>query len=148
MALDVAIEALAGADVFAGLSEDQLRLLAFSSERRQCPAGEVLYRAGSISDGAYVLIGGSIRIDHGDGQPMVVDEVNATVGELALIAARPRPATVSAETDAEFIYVPREGFMKLIEAYPELAGRMAVRVRESLSKYLHSLDAVRGRMKD
>lgn len=148
MALDVAIEALAGADVFAGLSDDQLRLLAFSSERRHCKAGDVLYRAGSISDGAYVLIEGSIKIDHGDGQPMVVDEVNATVGELALIAARPRPATVSAATDAEFVYVPREGFMKLIETYPEIAGRMAARVRDSLNKYLHSLDTVRGRIKD
>jgi CRP-like cAMP-binding protein len=148
MALDVAMDALAGAGVFAGLSEEQLRLLAFSSERRDYQPGEVVYHAGSVSDGAYVLIEGEIEIDHGDGKPLSVAETYATVGELALVAARPRPATVTAKTEAAFIYVPREGFMKLIEAYPELAGRMAARVREQLSRYVGALQGLAGKMKD
>ena len=148
MALDVAMDALAGAGVFADLSDEQLRLLAFSSERRRYAAGDVVYHAGAVANGAYVLISGAIDIDHGDNRPITVDELHATVGELALVAARPRPATVTARTDAEFIYVPREGFMKLIEAYPELAGRMAARVRESLNRYLSALEGLRAKMKD
>lgn len=142
------MDALAGASVFAGLSEEQLRLLAFSSETRRLKAGEVLYYAGAISDGAFVLISGTIEIDHGNGRAITVDEVYATIGELALVAARPRPATVVARSEAEFIFVPREGFMKLIEVYPEIAGRMAARVRESLTRYLGSLDPLRTKMKD
>lgn len=148
MALDVAMDALAGAGVFAGLSDEQLRLLAFSSEYRRVGAGEVLYHAGGVADGAFVLVSGTVTIDHGDKHPISVDEQYATVGELALVAARPRPATVTAETDCEFVYVPREGFMKLIEVYPELATRMAARVRDSLSRYLRALESLGAKMKD
>lgn len=147
MALETTINALAGCGVFAGLNDDQLRLLAFSSESKILHPGDELFHEGEIADGAFILLAGELTIDHGYGRPVVIDEPFATIGELALVAARPRPTTVRASSEAELIFVPREGFKKLIELHPEVAHRMAARIRESITRYLGALEPVRQRMR-
>ena len=56
MALDDHIRILSGVRLFEGLTQDQLRLLAFGAERMQLPAGRKLFREDDDADSAYVVL--------------------------------------------------------------------------------------------
>jgi CRP-like cAMP-binding protein len=148
MSLEMEMSALSSAAVFAGLNEEQLRLLAFSSERRRYGAGDFVFKAGELPEGAYVLIEGEVEIVHPGEQmdPVRTSEKGAMLGELALLISKPRPTSAVVIHDATFVYVPRKDFLRLVEAYPRIASALSVRLKDSILRYLGSLSDVRAKL--
>lgn len=149
MQLDDAATILAHADFFAICNTEQRRLLAFASERQTHAAGTDLYVAGDVPSGAYVLVSGRLRVtpDAGAGRPYDIVTPGALVGAMALVLTRKRPVTVSAVTDAETLFVPRQAFLKLAGQYPDLAARAADHIRGELAAYLGAITPLRGRIR-
>jgi CRP-like cAMP-binding protein len=151
MQLDDVAAVLASADFFEVCDAEQRRLLAFVSEAKRFPAGGRLFTYGDISDGAYVLISGSLSASDkpdGEGEMRVISEPGTLLGELGLVLARPRRATVTAKTTAETLFVPRQAFLKLAAQFPALAERAAERIERDLSSFLGAIDQVRKRIQD
>lgn len=150
MIRDDAAEALAQAEFFDICDDEQRRMLAFAGEERRFEPDAVLYQAGEMPMGAFVLIDGTLKAKpegQGAGKPYAISEPGSVVSAMALILAKPRPVTVSAVTEVSALFVPRLAFLKLVQQSPELAQRAVARVERELGNYLGALEPARKKMK-
>ncbi|MGJ8528628.1 cyclic nucleotide-binding domain-containing protein [Maritalea sp.] len=141
MSLEEITSILKLADPFQNLSDEQLKLIGFVSDIKNLSKDEVLFVEGDVADGAYILVEGALTSKHDGAKStgQVIDIQGTTFGELALIVDKPRPATVSAVGEAKVIFVPRVHFKRLIENYPELAAKVATRIKLSMNRYVNAL---------
>jgi len=150
MRMDDAAAVLARADFFDICDEEQLRMLGFAGDRQHFEADAVVYKAGDVPQGAYVLIEGTVRARHEGveaGKPYALSEPGSVISPTALILDKPRPVTFTAVTDCELLFVPRHAFLKLARQSPELAQRAAKRIEQELGRYMHALEPLRRKMK-
>lgn len=94
-----------------------MQMLAGASERLLLGAGEVLFHEGDRGEECYVVESGLLRATRRSGPETGGHELLLStfapgdiVGELALIDAEPRSATVTAVSDAELLVIGREAF--------------------------------------
>ncbi len=150
MRMDDAAGVLARADFFDICDEEQLRMLGFAGDRKHFDADAIIYKAGDVPAGAFVLIDGTVKARHEGaeaGKPYALSEPGSVISPTALIIDKPRPVTFTAVTDCELLFVPRTAFMKLARQYPDLAQRAAQRIQDNLGRYMHALEPLRGKMK-
>jgi len=140
MQLEDAATILSRADFFQICNAEQRRLLAFASERRRHPAGSIVYMAGDVSDGAHVLVSGTVTVAGGDANPKIINQSGIVIGAMALFVAKPRPVTVKAVDSVETLFVPRTAFMKLAKQFPDMAARAAQRIQRDVVGYLGAVD--------
>lgn len=135
---------LAGVPFFDVCTPDQLHLLAFASERLDLGEGAVVFAAGDQSDGAYVLVEGTVEIrdpdlnDNTDGYKVSGPDI--LLGELGLVLDKPRIKTVVALTPLSLVYVPRQVFAKLMRQYPDVAAAAAERIKQEMGGYIKALN--------
>jgi len=143
MELDDLASVLANSDFFRICDVEQRRLLAFASEQRSFKAGDYLYRRGDVSQGAYVLVSGSVLAGEGDAADKLhrLDEPGTVLGELGLVLERPRRSSMKAESDVQGLFVPRSAFVKLMRQYPDMAERAAAHVALELDEFLGTMSA-------
>lgn len=150
MRMDDAAGVLAQADFFDICDDEQRRMLGFASDRQYFDADSVIYRAGDVPQGAYVLMDGTVKARHEGaeaGKPYALSEPGSVISPTALILEKPRPVTFTAVTDCEMLFVPRTAFLKLVRQYPDLAQRAAQRIEQELGRYMHALEPLRRKMK-
>ncbi|MHA6689223.1 Crp/Fnr family transcriptional regulator [Devosia sp. A449] len=147
MIRDDAAEALAQAEFFDICDDEQRRMLAFAGDLRRFDPDAVLYQAGAVPEGAYVLVDGTLKAKPDSGKPYTIAEPGSVVSAMALILAKPRPVSISAVTECTALFVPRTAFLKLVQQSPELAQRAVARVERDLGDYLGALEPVRRKMK-
>ncbi len=150
MRMDDAAAILARADFFNMCDDEQRRMLGFASDRRIMDADSVIYTAGDVPEGAFVLIEGTVKarnVGVEAGKPYALSEPGSIISPMALILEKPRPVTITAVTDCELLFVPRSAFLKLVRQYPELAQKAVQRIERELSGYLTALDPLKRKMK-
>lgn len=149
MQLDDASTILGRADFFTICDAEQRRLLAFASERKRWRPGAVIYAAGDQTEGAHVLVSGTVAtFQQGDeANPFLISAAGALLGAMSLVVSKPRPVTVKAVDNVETLLVPRTAFLKLANQAPDLAIRAADRVRAELMSYLGAIEQVRPKIK-
>ncbi|MEK7215098.1 MAG: cyclic nucleotide-binding domain-containing protein, partial [Chloroflexota bacterium] len=86
------------ASPFAHLSAPELRTLAAQLTPVRVPAGEVVFREGDAGDRFYLVVTGSVELSRG-GSRLQVMEAGDCFGEVALLTAEKRTATVRALVD-------------------------------------------------
>lgn len=84
------------------------------------PAGRSLFEEGDAGDTMYVLIHGTAEISSSE-QGVERLGPGAIVGELSLVAPGPRPATVKARQDCEFLALDAGSFQDVIRENPAFA---------------------------
>lgn len=125
-------------------------MLGFAGDRQRFDADSIIYKAGDVPLGAFVLIDGTVRARHEGaeaGKPYALSEPGSVISPTALIIDKPRPVTFTAVTDCEVLFVPRAAFMKLARQYPDLAQRAAQRIQQDLGRYMHALEPLRTKIK-
>jgi CRP-like cAMP-binding protein len=149
MALDDHIRILSGVRLFAGFTQDQLRLLAFGAEAMNLPAGRKLFREEDDADSAYIVVRGRIQLfrEHdGEHVDIGVAEAGSTLGEMALIADAKRITSAEAATDAEVLRINRSMFRRILEEYPETAEALRDRIIEDLQALIRKIEQVGERL--
>lgn len=101
------------------LSIDDLAIDMIGTTKMNLTAGEVLFSEGDNADSAYVVRTGLLEITRqgGGGAEVVVGTCGPgiIVGEMALIDAKTRSATVRALKKSELSVIPREEFNRALE---------------------------------
>ncbi|MDO9412971.1 MAG: cyclic nucleotide-binding domain-containing protein [Pseudolabrys sp.] len=134
MGLDDDIAFLEQVPLFAALDRQALRILAIGAETKQLQSGAVLFYAGELADGGYVIQDGSIRLDPGtftDGHEITVGP-GTLIGELALLTDMVCQATAICKEPVTVIRITRNLFRKMLEGYPQAA----VTLRDIMAKRL------------
>ncbi|MCO5090520.1 Crp/Fnr family transcriptional regulator [Bosea sp. (in: a-proteobacteria)] len=145
MALDDDMALLARQPLLNLMERDALRLLAFAAESRTLRAGDVLFRVGEPSDGAVLVVSGSVALTAGeDGKP--ADEIagpGALIGELALFTSVPRQVTAIAREPAQVMRLPRSVMRRVLGESPDSAEAIAAAIGDRLRGFVDELAAVR-----
>ena len=104
-----------------------LQRLASRGHRRMFGAGSQLMHQGDVSDRMYLIVSGRVRVErsHPDLlEPLVLAELGPgeIVGEMGLLDASPRSATVSAMEETETLELNADAVREIIEQFPEVSG--------------------------
>ncbi len=133
------IQALRSAPIFEGVNDRILTDFTRSSRIRKLEKGEILFSQTDPANTVYVVRSGciSIFLATPEGRELVINEMypGDCFGELSLITDQPRSTGALARERCEVISIPRDVFLKGLEAEPELMRRVlettALRLRVS-----------------
>lgn len=121
MSIDAIVTILGAHPFLAAVPQEGLRIIAFMTERKHYSAGTVIFGKGALTDGAMLLVSGSVALEANDGKPAIELRPGALIGELALLMETERPATATALSDVDVIVILRAVFRRVVEEYPEAA---------------------------
>ncbi|HEY1546874.1 MAG TPA: cyclic nucleotide-binding domain-containing protein, partial [Kofleriaceae bacterium] len=110
--------------IFAQLDADDLEELASIVEERRIEAGRDLFRQGEVGDAVYLVVKGRVRVFvSADSGETTLAELGpgACIGEMAVLDASPRSASVRALERTRSLRVPGEGFKRLMSERPEMS---------------------------
>lgn len=140
------IQLLSSVPLFAGMSDNQLRLVAFGAERRRLSPGQALFREHAPAECAYIVADGAIdlTITGRDGKPELRETVPAgtLLSEIALITLVERKYTATARGDAEVLRITRALFQRLMEEYPPVAAMVQGRLKQNLAAMVEGIGAL------
>lgn len=143
------IRMLSGIPLFSKLQESSLRALAEHSSRLQCGRGEVIIREGEHDGRLFIIIDGEVEAvkNYGRKNEIKLRRMNSGsyFGEMSLIDALPRSASVIAFTDTKLLSLDRANLHRTIDEHPsmaiELLQVLTVRLREMEKKMLNTLSS-------
>jgi signal transduction histidine kinase len=125
----------------------ELSAAEYASHIRTFRAGEVVFAAGDVGDGLYVIETGRVQISavvsSGDPRPLASIGPGDFFGEMAVIDDDPRSATAVAETDMTALFLSRADVMQMLDRHPGLTltliREFSVRMRATNIRYLDEI---------
>jgi CRP-like cAMP-binding protein len=129
----------------AALGKQALRILAIGAETRHLQSGAVLFYAGELADGGYVVQEGSLLLEPGtlaEGNEITVGP-GTLVGELALLTNTVCQATAIAKEPTVVVRISRSLFRKMLEGYPAAAEKLRDSMNERLQAWSKELASVK-----
>ncbi|HET7381150.1 MAG TPA: cyclic nucleotide-binding domain-containing protein [Pseudolabrys sp.] len=129
----------------AALGKQALRILAIGAETRHLQSGAVLFYAGELADGGYVVQEGSLLLEPGtlsEGKEITVGP-GTLVGELALLTNTVCQATAIAKEPTVVVRISRNLFRKMLEGYPAAAEKLRDSMAERLQTWSKELAGVK-----
>lgn len=145
-ALAPALAVLEAAEVFAGVGRAALESLAAVAVRQPVAEGAVIVRQGEPADDLYVVTDGSFEVTSSGGRagrPARVRTLGPgdVFGEIGVLGARPRTATVTAISPGSVYRVPGADFLEVVAeggatfaALRDLAGTRLLRTHRGLTR--------------
>jgi len=123
--------------LFTDLTDEQLRLLAFSGERVAVAAGETATAAGDPATGAAVVLSGRLALTPGAGFPGRPQHAGpaALINAPGLVAAGVEPFTVVGEEASELLVIRRPVFLRLLGEFPTVAARLHADLARRLADF-------------
>jgi CRP-like cAMP-binding protein len=104
--------------LFAPLPAATVEHLARSLQPVRVVAGEQIVREGEPGDRFYIVASGEVEVA-ADGKPLRTLGPGEHFGEIALLRAVPRTATVVARQDGELLTLDRDEFVAAVTGHPE-----------------------------
>ena len=126
------VAVLRAVPLFAGLDERSLQAVAILARETAAKAGEVLMLEGEPGDSFYVIVDGTIRIEHGD-RTVRSMTAGGFLGEIALIEHGARTATATCVTDCRLLEIRRHEFERLVDTMPAVHRRIRAAIERRAS---------------
>jgi len=132
---------------FGGVLSEELHALESEGQIRFFSAGQVIFLAGDVGDGFYVVESGrvSISVVVAGNESRVLASIGPGdfFGEMAVVDEAPRSATATAEVDTRVFFLGREKLMQLLGNRPQIAlniiREFSIRMRALNKKYLEEI---------
>jgi CRP-like cAMP-binding protein len=121
--MDEVVTALRGVPLFADLDDQSLQAVAILAREITTHADEVLILEGEPGDAFYVILDGTVRVEHGD-RTVRSMTAGGFLGEIALIEHGMRTATATCVTRCRLLQIKRHEFDRLIDTMPEVHRRI------------------------
>ena len=151
--MSIAPERLATLPLFQGASPALVAALAKRAVEVQYPPGAVLFLAGSVPRGWYVVIEGCVRVVRGSGARQHVvhtEHRGGTLGEVPVFAGETHPATGIAAEPTRCALFDRPSLEAAMAECPEIGflinRRLAMRVRHLVERLDERARSVRSRL--
>ncbi len=129
------------------LGKQALRVLAIGAETRHLQSGAVLFYAGELADGGYIVQEGSMVLEPegSHGREYTVGP-GTLLGELALLTDTTSPVTAIAREPTVLIRISRGLFRKMLEGYPAAALRLREEMAGRVGDWTQELADVQQRL--
>jgi CRP/FNR family cyclic AMP-dependent transcriptional regulator len=118
-------EILSKVPLFESLAEADLEAIASLATTRSVRAREELFHKGDEGSQIYVVASGQLKVIttsiEGDDLMFCVLDPGEVIGEIGLLANRPRTATVAAIQSSDLIVIDRREFRGLLRTRPEVS---------------------------
>jgi CRP-like cAMP-binding protein len=111
---------LKSVSIFKDTPEHILADLAPLMEEEEFEQNSIIFKEGDIGDSMFIIHEGEVKI-HKGGTDLAILKEKEVFGELALLDAEVRSATVTANTDCVLFRIEQEPFYELIDNRPEVA---------------------------
>ena len=115
--------ALERTPLFAGLDRGHLEDVLSVGRRVSYQPGQAIVERGDPGDAMYIVLGGAAEVDVGGRFHRL--ERGDFFGEMAVLAGKPREATVKAVEPLEALRIPADEFQAFLSTNPEIARRHA-----------------------
>jgi CRP-like cAMP-binding protein len=124
--------------LFEPLAPEDLQRIARSAEERHFASGEELVREGETGDELFLILDGRVvvtrREPDGTDRRIRTYQTGDHIGELAVLRARPRVATVAADGGpVSTLVIAGEGLTAILRERPEAAMAMLGTLAERIS---------------
>lgn len=107
-------------DLFSQIPGEDLTQVAQVSTEESHDPGEEIFAEGEAGDALYLVLDGRVRVHK---QERVIAELGERecFGEMAILDAAPRSATVTTVSDTHLLKISREDFQEIMTEKPEIA---------------------------
>ena len=127
---------------FSGIHPRELEKISSLMQRQLFALGEVLIEEGAVANQFFVMIKGRLEVVksiEGDDQEVlnIIDQSGELFGEMALVEDKVRSAGIVAKEESEVLVVQKEGFLELVNHFPQFT----LEVAKSISQYLRKTDS-------
>lgn len=150
MSLDDDIRLLSGLELFSDFNAEQLRLIAFGSEKINFPAGTQIFHDGQPADGGYVICEGEVELwieKCGNKNTLAKLGRGDLVGEIAILTSTRRIGTAMTISNCSVIRVSRSTMLRVLEEYPELAAKLHDHIASNVISFTAKLETVHKRLR-
>ena len=108
-------------DLFSQIPGEDLAQVALISTEESRDPSEEIFAEGEAGDALYLVLDGRVRVHR---QDRVIAELGERecFGEMALLDAAPRSATVTALVETHLLKISREDFQEILNEKPEIAA--------------------------
>jgi CRP/FNR family cyclic AMP-dependent transcriptional regulator len=126
------------AQLFASLTEAEIRALCSRVSKRNFRRGELLFNEGDPCSGLFLVASGKIRIfklsPAGREQILAVEGPGSSFAELPVFDGGNYPASASASEDAEVVFISRKDFQNYCREHPDVALKVLAVVGSRLRR--------------
>ena len=116
---------LAHVPIFSDLSESELKFLSERSVSKRYALGDLIFSEGDPCAGLYVVESGEVRIFKtsagGREQVLTIEHAGSSVAELPVFDGGNYPASASAASECQLLFISRNDFRALCLEHPEVA---------------------------
>lgn len=133
-------------EIFEGLSDAELEVLASSSVARSYPKNTVIINENDHADSLYIIESGRVKVYCSDknGKEFIMDTLDAGdyFGELALLDDDKRSASVRTMEKSSFTIIYKEDFNRIIEQQPNIAQTLIRNLTRRIRKLTKDVKAL------
>jgi D-lactate dehydrogenase len=119
------IDILSNLEVFRNVEPTTLEAVADLAESRSVAAGEYLFREGDPANAVFVILEGTLEVRKAAAEGVEITLRRMGRGEAggltSMAVPKQRSASLKAEGPVSVLLVPRERFLQLVDAHPDLA---------------------------
>ena len=127
------IHALQSVPVFNELTPKQFKEIS----RLNYKKGEIIFKKGSLGEGMYLILSGSVVIKDPESGIVFASLTNDNFfGEMALLDEEPRSAQAEATSPSHLIGFFRTDLMSLISRFPEMGNKILLNLSQVLTERL------------
>jgi hypothetical protein len=137
--------ALKQASIFAETPDETLAEIAAVLQELALPAGKTLFEKGERGDSMYLIVDGEVRV-HDGGHTLNHLHTGDVFGEMAVLDAEPRMASVTAVEDSQLLRLAQEPLSEVMADRSEVAQGIIRVLSRHLRARAGDLDELRARL--
>ena len=139
MKVSKVVSILQQTNIFKGVHDDALNVLAFNGSQSTHSSAETLVEQGAKTRRALVVLSGDVEISSGGKPSAMTGGPGTMVGELALLAEREALATVTTRTRCEILEIDQDLFGRVVNEFPEIASTLHYQLSQRLGALVNDL---------
>lgn len=111
---------LKGVDLFKTIPGEELSHIAQITDEVEYTPDQVIFREGDEGDAMYLIVEGKVKVHSGD---HVFAELGTKqcFGEMSILDAEPRSASITALSDLTLLKIQRDDFAEILAEKPEIS---------------------------
>jgi glucose-6-phosphate 1-dehydrogenase len=131
-------EALQRVPLFRGAEPLLLSQVIMALSPRAADAGEVIIKKGDIGTEMFLIVRGEVEVVDGVGTVRATLQAGDCFGEVALLFAEPRNATVRAKSPCDLFVLDKSDFSRIFRDHPQLAQAILQIARDRYNRVVEA----------